>query len=77
MKLSMQQLDAVVVLRRNRDFSVFVNAVATHCSTLNEKLLKLPQGDEYLRGQVFAYSALLEALNEASTNLERAKKPKT
>jgi len=77
MKLSEEQLESVAALRGNRDFAVLMNAVAGQCSTENERLLKLPESNEYLRGQVFALTDFLETMNGAIKKLERAKQPKT
>jgi|GEM_PF-2871675 len=75
--LTPQQLQAVTNLRGNADFVVFIEAVARHCGIQNEAHIKQPKGDEYLRGQLRAFSDLLEAVNEAPTNLNKAKQPKT
>lgn len=77
MKLAPQQLEAVVMLRGNRDFSVLMQAIASTCQVENERLLKAPEGNEYLRGQVFALTDLLETINDASKKLEMAKRPKS
>lgn len=64
-------------LKGNHDFGVFMKAVASNVSNDNERLIKAPQGDEYLRGQVFALSSLLEDVNTAPEKLAKARLPKT
>lgn len=75
--LTPQQLQAATNLRGIPDFMEFLGGVADHCANQNEALIKQPEGDEYLRGQVFALSDLLEAVNNAPEKLTRAKQPKT
>ncbi len=77
MKLSPEQAQAVVSMQGNQEFKVFMSAVAIACSQNNEMLIKAPEGNEYLRGQVFALSSLLESVNGAPHMLARMNKPKT
>ncbi len=77
MKLTSEQAQAIVGMQGNHDFKVFMSAVAIACSVNNEKLIKSPEANEYLRGQVFALSSLLESVNGAPRILERMTKPKT
>lgn len=77
MKLVPQQLEAIVGLMGNRDFTVLMQAIASTCQIDNERLIKNPEANEYLRGQVFALTDLLESINNASTKFQQAKQPKT
>ncbi len=77
MKATPTELEAIKNLRRNSDFGAFMALISTHVGVLNERLIKQPVGDEYLRGQVFALSDLLGTVNEAVANIERANQPKT
>ena len=76
MKLTLEQLQAVANQRQSPDFVTFMTAVADECSKLNEMLIKRPEGSEYLRGQVYALSLLLETVSKSSENFELAKQPK-
>ena len=77
MKLSPEALQAVVNQMQSPDFGVFINAIADECAKLDENHIKRPEGSEYLRGQVYALTMLLESVNKAKHNLELAKQPKT
>lgn len=77
MKFTPRQLEAAVSLRGNNDFKILMEAVADHCSDMNERYIAAPKGDEYVRGQLRAHSAFLVAINSAATELDRARKPKT
>jgi len=77
MKLGATTWEAIAKLRANPDFGIVIQTIADHTSICNERLIKAPQGDEFLRGQVFAYSTLLEEINTAPEKLEKALRPKT
>ena len=77
MKLDLKICQSVVNLRGNADFAALMGAIAEHTSKLNEHHIKQPVGDEYLRGQLYNSSALLEAVNGAAEQLKKAALPKT
>jgi hypothetical protein len=78
LKLVPAQLEAVATLQQgNRDFAVFMKAIADHCSEINERHIKSPESSEYIRGQVFAFSDILETVNGASEKIKRLQQPKT
>ncbi len=70
-------LEAINNLRGNPDFGVLMASIADNAGTGNERLIRQATGDEYLRGQVFALSDLLETVNKAPGNLKKALGPKT
>ena len=77
MKLGLKAWEAITHLRGNPDFRIFVEAIADHTSSSNERLIKASQGDEHLRGQVYALSTLLEEINTAREKFEKAQGPKS
>ncbi len=77
MRFSVEQLQAISNLRGSSEFATVMNAIAKHCSTENERHLKATIGSEYLRGQVFALSDLLDSINSAQSKLQQHKQPKT
>ncbi len=65
------------MLEGNREFSIFMQAIANNCRAATEKHVNSLEGSEYLRGQIFSMMNMLDTIDGARANLERAKAPKT
>lgn len=79
MKFNQKELEAIVRLTANPDFSLVVSGLARHTEELNKRLVmsKLDSGEiQHLQGQTKAMVLLMESIATARTALDSHKQPK-
>lgn len=80
MKFHQKELEAIVRLTGNPDFSTVISGLARHAEELNKRLVmsKMDSGEiQHLQGQTKAMVLLMEAIVAAPTALNSHNQPKT
>lgn len=79
MKFNHKELEAIVRLTANPDFSLVISGIARHAEELNKLLVmkKMDSGEiQHLQGQTKAMVLLMEAIATARTAIDSHNQPK-